>query len=310
MPALLRIDQAGLPVGTPGVARDDGLATGALVTLTNVGGGSTTKVFLLWVPPEDTTALASLTQTGPNTWTFSPTPGVYGRYRIQLIVDDGLPTRSSTIHTFGIALPLSGLVIPAANELADPSTALQNATDASRLEAAESNAPFSPFVGRQPFGWWKALRDLYAKVESILSGGAPSAFPLHFSGILPGDVVITQGTFSNNIGITQTGALVEGMPIAAVALAFPISIGMHVVKLAINVVQNDLTAKAKITVYKNGVATALTLQVDVGVTGQSNIAGSVAFAPGDTLTIFAETLAAGGAGKTIGTLVSLGCTAP
>ena len=37
MPAQMRIDQAGLPLGAAGFARTDGLDTGALVTLTNVG---------------------------------------------------------------------------------------------------------------------------------------------------------------------------------------------------------------------------------------------------------------------------------
>lgn len=153
MGALLRIDQFGLPLGIPGVARDDGLAGGQVVTLTNLGGGSTTRANLLWVPPADLNALPSLTQTGPNTWEFTPQAACYGRYRIQLIVDDGLLTKSETIHTFGIALP-NGIVIPAANELADPSTTRENDTAPARLEASESNAPFGPFVGRSPYGWW------------------------------------------------------------------------------------------------------------------------------------------------------------
>lgn len=160
MPALLRIDQAGLPVGVPGVSRSDGLDTGALVTLTNLGGGTTLHVRLLWVPPEDLSALPSLTQINPTQFTFSPQAGTWGTYRIEMIVDLGLPTESRTRHTFGVRLPVTGFLIPAANELADPSSNLQNATEPARLEASETNEPFAPFIGRQPFGWWKAIRDL------------------------------------------------------------------------------------------------------------------------------------------------------
>lgn len=153
MGAILTIDQAGLPPGVPGVSRDDGLDTGALVTLTNTGGGGGLEVKLLWVPPEDVTALPSLAQTSPSTFTFSPTPLTYGRHRIEMVTDRGTPQEVRTVHTFGIALP-NGIVIPAANELADPSTTRQNDLEAARREASESNAPFGPFVGRSPYGWW------------------------------------------------------------------------------------------------------------------------------------------------------------
>ena len=40
MPAQILIDQAGLPAGTPGESRSDGLSTGAQVTLTSNARGS------------------------------------------------------------------------------------------------------------------------------------------------------------------------------------------------------------------------------------------------------------------------------
>lgn len=191
MPATLKIDQTGLPAGSPGISRDDGLDTGALVTLTNTGGGATLHVNLLWVPPEDIGSPTSIVQTSPTTFTYSPTPATYGRHRIEMIVDQGLQTESRTIHTFGIALPLSGLIIPAANELADPSTNRQNAAEASRLEASESNAPFLPFLLRQPFGWWKALRDLIVFAEA--SGGGASPGIRHH--LVSGVNLVVQPTF-------------------------------------------------------------------------------------------------------------------
>lgn len=93
MPAQLRIDQAGLPAGTPGKSRTDGLDTGAVVTLTNTGLGTTTTFRLLWVPPGDTTAATSLAATGdPKVWTFTPTEEVYGSYRVELVENEGLVT--------------------------------------------------------------------------------------------------------------------------------------------------------------------------------------------------------------------------
>lgn len=169
MTATLRIDQVGLPAGTPGVSRDDGLDTGAELTFTNTGGGSTTRVSFLWVPPEDTTAVSTLHQVSTHVWKCTPTSGAVGRYRVELVVDEGLPTESRTAHTIGMPMS-SGLVIPAANELASPTATIATATDATLREASESNAPFAPFVGSQPFGWWSSLRDLFVKVNALLGG--------------------------------------------------------------------------------------------------------------------------------------------
>jgi hypothetical protein len=169
MPAQMRIDQAGLPLGTPGIARTDGLDTGALVTVTNVGGGSSTKVRLLWVPPEDLTAIPSLVAAGPTSWTFSPQAGCWGSYRIELIVDEGLPTESRQVRIFGVRLPSSGLLIPAANETADPSASRLNA-GANVIARSENNEPFAPFGTGSAFGWWKALRDLVLQADASSTG--------------------------------------------------------------------------------------------------------------------------------------------
>lgn len=104
MPAQIRIDQEGLPEGTPGVSRTDGLDTGALVTLTNTGSGSTTAFRLLWVPPGDTTAVATLEPTDdPRVWTFAPTPGVYGSYRVELVENQGLTTERKPTRRCSVA---------------------------------------------------------------------------------------------------------------------------------------------------------------------------------------------------------------
>jgi hypothetical protein len=175
MPATMQIDQAGLPAGVPGFARSDGLDTGALVTVTNTGGGSTTLVQLLDVPDGAAGAEATLAQTGPNTWTFSPTVGVpatgvgYGSYRIELIVDAGLPTESRQIRWFGIRLPSSGLLIPAWNGRSNARASRVALTGA--VDASEFNEPSTMYPLGEPRGWGLPLRELFLAAEGVAGGG-------------------------------------------------------------------------------------------------------------------------------------------
>lgn len=224
MPASMRIDQAGLPVGTPGQARTDGLDTGALVTLTSVGGGTTHAFRLLWVPPEDTTAVPTLLQTGPTTWTFSPTPGVWGSYRVELVVDAGLSTESRQVRIFGVRLPVSGTLIPAANEAADPAATLLNAGGAT-IARSENNEPFGPFVAGSSWGWWRALRDLYAYVEGLVLGAAPpyivsapGAYTVP-AGVAVGDVVYVTG--ANAADQADNAAIGTARSVPGVVVAKP-----------------------------------------------------------------------------------------
>jgi hypothetical protein len=166
MASTLTINQAGLPAGTANRARSDGLATGALVTLTSVGAGAVHACALLWVPDADTTAVPTFTQTTPTTWTFSPTPSVYGTYRIRLTVDG-----ESTIHTFSIRTPSRGLRIPALNELASPLASLLNG-GVDQVALAEFNeASAGRFAAGNYGGWYSALAELILAVDAIVSGG-------------------------------------------------------------------------------------------------------------------------------------------
>lgn len=162
MAASMQIDQAGLGAGTPGQARSDGLDDGSLVTLTSITVGTTYKFEFLWTPPGDVDAVSSLVQTGsPEVWTFSPTPGVYGNYRIHLVVDEGLPTEEETIRTFGIRTP-AGILIPGFNEKADEDASLlQNG--AVEIEASENNEP-EPVSSLQWSGW----HNFFDKVAKLL----------------------------------------------------------------------------------------------------------------------------------------------
>lgn len=167
MPAIMRIDQAGLPAGTPGRARIDGLLTGALVTLTSIGGGSTHRFELLAVPPGAEASVATLTQINPTTWEFTPTVDAWGSYRIRLIVDEGLGTESVQVRILAMLSPAAGILFPAWNETADPAGSLVNA-GAQVLGRSENNAPddFGIFPAGNPAGWWLALYSIANAIEN------------------------------------------------------------------------------------------------------------------------------------------------
>jgi len=161
----MQIDQAGLGAGTPGLARTDGLDDGALVTLTSNTLATTYRFEFLWVPPGDATAIASLAATGsPEVWDFSPTAGVWGTYRIKLIVDEGLPTEDTTIRSFGIRTP-AGILIPSFNEKASEDATLILNT-ALEIEASENNE-VSPFTGFQWSGWFDFLHTVGISIDLI-----------------------------------------------------------------------------------------------------------------------------------------------
>lgn len=188
MPATLKIDQAGLPAGTPGFARTDGLDTGALVTLTSTGGGFTHAFRLLWVPPADVNAVASLTQTSPTTATFSPTAAVYGSYRIELVVDEGLASESREIKVFAIRTPNLSLLIPSANEVANPAASLLNDT-AQTIASCDQNEAFGPFTSGSSWGWYRALDEALTALD-----GAASSVTIGPSNCLFVDVNGNDGT--------------------------------------------------------------------------------------------------------------------
>lgn len=175
MTALLQIDQTGRPAGVAGRARTDGLSTGALVTLTNTGTGSTTRMVLHDVPLGDTTAVATLAPTGnPRVWTFSPTAGVFGTYLIELIEDEGLPTEKRERRVFGVRLQPSGLLIPALNERADEAASIIN-NGPGYIEESQDNAndySVALLNQRRYSGWWRKFYELFRFVNDSAPGGS------------------------------------------------------------------------------------------------------------------------------------------
>ncbi len=175
MTAVLLLDQAGLPAGSSGFARTDGLITGALVTVQSVGIATTHEARILTLDERDTTSLGSFTQISqdPPTWTFSPTAGVDGMIRIELVTDRGLASEDRQVRVFGIR-DANGLLFPSYGLLSDPLANHPDLADAQKLlefiQANELNEPTTLFPNGNPFGY-------QAELDKILRGGATGGAP-------------------------------------------------------------------------------------------------------------------------------------
>lgn len=181
MTAFLRIDQVGLPPGTPGRSRTDGLANGANITLTDTSPGSgTTEFRLLWTPPVDAVAVASLAASvDPKVWTFQPTAGKYGTYLVELVrrADPSLLTVTRERRVIVMRTPNLGLVIPALGELGYPTASL---ADAGGAELVDNNATDfgNPAMNAVPYAaWWRAIHELIMTVDAAGSGGGGTEIP-------------------------------------------------------------------------------------------------------------------------------------
>jgi hypothetical protein len=166
----MRIDQAGLAPGIPGVARTDGKADGSLVTLTNTGEGATTLFRLLWTPPGDVDSLDSLSATeDPKVWTFSPTAERYGTYEVELVENAGLTSEKTERRAFVVRTPYLGLVIPACNERGDKSGSLVNPGDASIVDNNAEDDPDADLAALNWAGWWRQQHALITAVDALFA---------------------------------------------------------------------------------------------------------------------------------------------
>lgn len=155
MAAVLKFDQSGKPAGENNRSRSD-IDAGTAVAITNVSPGSSNSLELLWKPPEDDTAVIS--GSSPN-WSITPKAGTSGTYRVKLTVDSAV-----SIHTFAVKTPNKDLIIPAANERADPDASLVQQTSL-EIDASETNEAFGPFTSGSAFGWWKALEEVIRAID-------------------------------------------------------------------------------------------------------------------------------------------------
>jgi hypothetical protein len=164
----LKIDQTGRPPGAPGRSRTDGLDNGALVTLENVDPQGITTFRLLWGPPDDVNAAASLAPAGADVWTFSPTAGCYGTYLIELL-EDGLPVER---RIFGVRTPSKRLLIPAFNEQASKLASWLN-DGPDQIALSQNNATDYGDAALDALayaGWWRSQHELYLAVERGAAG--------------------------------------------------------------------------------------------------------------------------------------------
>lgn len=182
MSANMRIDQAGLSAGTPGTARDDGLSTGALVTVTSLSHLGSFDVSLLWVGIHgvvDTTSRATLVKSGPSSYSFSPTAGALGSWRIELTADRGTPNEDRQVRIFAIKGGAGKLRIPAANEQADPEANLIN-SGATYVARSEFNAgdgvTDSPQEDATYVSHWRPVADLI-HAQNLAPAPGPASAP-------------------------------------------------------------------------------------------------------------------------------------
>lgn len=179
----MQIDQVGTPAGEAGFARDDGLATGATVTLKSLAHKSTFRFRFKWVgltPNPDTTSVASLVQFGADSYTFSPTAAVYGSWLIELITDEGTANEDRNTKVWAVVQP-GGIRIPAPNEKGDPEAAIfRNGpqqivrTDFNKKEAS------GPWMLGRTVSWWRELSFLIYRYST---GPGPLLFtPIKVAG--------------------------------------------------------------------------------------------------------------------------------
>jgi hypothetical protein len=157
MAAVLKFDQSGLPAGIDNRSRSD-IVPGFPVTITNVSPGTNNSLKLLWKPPEDDSAVIGGASPA---WTITPKIGTSGTYRFRLTVDGVTKERTFTTRT-----PILALVIPAANEKADPTASLEKNTD-TEIDASETNEAFAPFTTGSAWGWWRANEQTIRILESL-----------------------------------------------------------------------------------------------------------------------------------------------
>lgn len=232
----IKIDQAGLSAGVAGVSRTDGLANGELVLLENVAPSGFTQFRLLWVPPDDDSAVATLAPApgNPDIWTFTPTAESYGTYLVELL-EDGLRI---DVRVFGIRTPGKRLLIPALNELASKLASLEN-DGPDQIALSQNNAIDFPEPALNALayaGWWRAMHELYRIVEMCLTAPVPlTALATQPEGTVllrelgAGSGVPTAGSGAQVGAITRLAGFTGGVVAAGTYNDYPIADGTKVV---------------------------------------------------------------------------------
>lgn len=173
MTAVLLLNQTGLPAGSNGFARTDGLNTGATVTISSVGVAQTHEARVLSFPETDTTTISTFVQNSTTEWEFDPTSGIDGMWRIELVTDRGTAAEDRQVRVFGIR-DGNGYLFPSFGLVADPLANRPDLTDPAKLlefiQANELNEPTALFTSGYPFGY-------FAELDAILRGAAGGGAP-------------------------------------------------------------------------------------------------------------------------------------
>jgi hypothetical protein len=222
----MQINQVGLAPGAAGFAREDGLSTGALVTVVSTAHEADFEVNLLWVgmhPQPDTTSVQTLQPYGADAFAFSPSPGVYGTWRIELITDRGTANEDRQVRTFAIKQSPTAVRIPAANESSDPEASLL-ARGQEYIDRTEHNAGDgvlgSPMRDASWVSHWRPLADLiYRAMAGLLGGGGGGGGTVNLSDTTPIDADAGTGSPGDSSSASR------GNHRHRVAVGTPVSIG-------------------------------------------------------------------------------------
>lgn len=203
MAATILFDQVGLPAGVPGRARSDGLDTGATVTITNAS-GQPCRVEFWWIPPDDT--VAALSQNSPIQWEFDPEAARYGEYIIRMIEAEGTASETEDIKSFGVRLPVSGLLITGFNSKGDFDVNLaSSATDKTNAALiAFQNEPLPDNGAINYVNWWQSQRELYAFVETLSVGSGVTSITGTSRGLVSAEVITPT--------VADTGDVIVDLP--------------------------------------------------------------------------------------------------
>lgn len=257
--ATIKFDQVGLtPSGVAGKTRSDGLANGAQVTITTSEAGT---VQFLWVPIDDNSAVSSLSQTSPTTWTFTPSSNAYGTYRVKFTATAN--PAITTVRLFVVRTP-TGLRIPALNERASSNASLINhGTDiVTASEFNENGLGDTPFQNGDYSGWWSALSELFMAVDNLTAGGG-TVREISSEGT---GLIITDETGPDvNIELdwgTTTGKVADGGVVAAISS----TVGTHTTQIGTNTSNIATNASNLSTHVANAANPHGTTKAQVGLT--------------------------------------------
>lgn len=200
-----------------GQSRHD-LEAGKLVTIKNVSPGASNTLEVLWMAHGDTAAVSMDGSGAPAQWTFRPTAGAVGTYRVKLTVDG-----VSTIREAAILTPNRQLRIPALGERASLEASWATRALPEVVAASENNAtyPGDPRIpGANYAGHYPDLEKLFlvvdglaGTVDALPSGGASSSNDIaNDSGVSGG-----AGTVSAALDALQAGISAAGLPTAALS---------------------------------------------------------------------------------------------